>query len=459
MIQRRPAHPASTRLPTEPISRLTKPFVRFLHIETASGAILLLGTIAALVLANSPWNLPLVHFWDTPIGIRVGAFESSRSLREWINGGLMTLFFFIVTLELKRELVLGELTHPRVAALSIAGALGGMLAPASVYLMLQFGQPGEHGWGTVMSTDTAFLVSCLALLGTRLPHALYVFLLSLVVVDDIGAVLVVAIGYSDGLVWQALALGVLGIAVVRGLAMLGIRSVAVYFLASGLIWLAIDASGIHATITGVIMGLLTPSQPWVSDKLMHAILRRVATYPLGGSHWTDNTADRQALHTAEIAARETLSPVERLETALHPWVSFGIIPLFAFANAGVPISFAGFGDPVCVAVVAGFVLGKPLGIVGFSWLAVRLGIASLPTDISWSMLCAGGLLAGIGFTMAIFIAGLAFDATMFNAAKLGILSASIISAVTGLALLWWLCPRAAYPGLMHVDREHKTAVD
>lgn len=429
----------STQLPHEPIHRLTEPFVRFLHIETAGGTVLLLVTIAALALSNSPWSSHYFHFLETPVGIHVGASESTRSLKHWINDGAMTLFFFVVALELKRELVTGELSNPRMAVLSIAGAIGGMFVPAALYLALQFGLPGERGWGTVMSTDTAFLISCLALLGSRIPYSLYVFLLSLAVIDDIGAILVVAIGYSDHLAWKALALGMLGIGMIRGLAMLGVRSIPVYFLMGGLIWVAIDASGIHATVTGVIMGLMTPARPWVSDSMMHSKLSRVVAYPLGGSHWSEVAEDREALNTAEVAARETLSPVERLEVALHPWVSFGVMPLFAFANAGVNISFTHASNPIAIAVIAGLVLGKPIGILGFSWLAVRLGIASRPDPLRWSVLFAGGLLAGIGFTMALFIADLAFNADLLSAAKIGILLASMVAAILGMGLLLWLC--------------------
>ena len=352
----------------------------------------------------------------------------------------MTLFFFLVALELKRELVLGELNNPRTAALSIAAALGGMLVPAGFYLVLQFEQPGESGWGTVMATDTAFVIGCLALLGRRIPQSLRVFMLSLAIVDDIGAILVVAIGYSSHIAWGALALGAGGVALVRGMALFGVRSMALYFLVGGLIWLAVDASGIHATVTGVIVGLLTPTRRWVSDERLHAILDRVVAYP-AGDHWSGDTEDRKALRLAETAARETLSPVERLEMMLHPWVGFAIMPLFAFANAGVPIAFADLGNPVTGAVLVGFALGKPVGVLTFSWLAVRTGIARRPASLSWGFLAAGGLLAGIGFTMALFIANLAFDPSLINAAKLGILSASVVSAVAGIALLVWLSQR------------------
>jgi NhaA family Na+:H+ antiporter len=439
--------PVSTkhpRLPTEFVDWLTNPLTRFLRIEVASGFVLLLFTIAALVLANLPWGHHFLEAWETPVGIQFGSLDFTRSIREWINDALMTLFFFLVALELKRELVLGELRNPLMAALSIMAALGGMIVPAVFYLILQSGQPGQHGWGTVMATDTAFVIGCLAILGSRIPQSLRVFMLSLAIVDDIGAILVVALGYGSHISWEALALAVVGFAIVRGMALLGVRSIAIYFLVGGLIWLAVDASGIHPTVTGVILGLMTPTGRWVSDKRLHAILDRVVAYP-PGDHWSGNTEDRKALRMVETAARETLSPVEQLEIMLHPWVAFAIMPLFAFANAGMPISLANYGSSVTVAIFFGFALGKPIGVLSFSWLAVRTGIAIRPPELDWKLLAGGGLLAGIGFTMALFIATLAFSPSLINVAKIGILSASIFSAVAGVVLLRLLSPHGKYP--------------
>jgi Na+:H+ antiporter, NhaA family len=442
MHEDRPADPGLARLPKEFVDQLTKPFSRFLGIEAAAGVVLLLFTVAALILSNSPWVHPFLNVWETRVGFQIGSFEFARSLRDWINDGLMTLFFFLVALELKRELVLGELNNPRMAALSIAAALGGMIVPAALYLMLQWGQPGESGWGTVMATDTAFVIGCLALLGTRIPQSLRVFMLSLAIVDDIGAILVVAIGYSSHIAWGALALGALGIAIVRAMALVGFRGFPLYFLVGGFTWLAVDASGIHATVTGVMLGLLTPARRWVSDERLYAILDQVVAHP-ASDDGSGHTKDRQTLQVAEIAARETLSPVERLEIALHPWVGFIIMPLFAFANAGVALSFGDLGHSVTLAVVVGFTLGKPVGILSFSWLAVRSGIAMRPPDLDWRLLAGGGLLAGIGFTMALFIASLALDQRLIDSAKLGIFLASVVSAVAGLALLRTSPGRAA----------------
>jgi NhaA family Na+:H+ antiporter len=346
----------------------------------------------------------------------------------------MTLFFLLVALELKRALVLGELRDPRLAALSIMAALGGMLVPALFYLILTAGGPGQAGWGTVMATDTVFVIACLALFGSRIPQSLRLFMLSLAIVDDIGAILIIAIGYGDELRWKALALAALGTLFVRIIALLGVRSVTIYFLLGILIWGAVDASGIHATVTGVVLGVMAPTGRWVSSGRLSAILDQVTAfhkieYEPGGSE------SRKLLQLAETATREALSPIERLEMKLHPWVGFVILPLFALANAGVPISFTDIGSPITVAVFIGFVLGKPIGVLCFAWLAVRCGIAALPSSLNWLLVAAGGLLAGIGFTMALFIADLAYPPASINAAKLGILLASVFSAVAGISLL------------------------
>lgn len=437
MMTDRQTNPEAIRLPKVFIDRLRRPLDRFLHIESAGGVILLLFTVAALVLSNSPLAPIFEQFWETEVGFQFGSLEFVRSIREWINDALMTLFFFLVALELKRELVLGELRNPRMAALSIAAALGGMVVPVFIYLALQSGQPGQHGWGSVMATDTAFVIGCLALLGSRIPASLRVFMLSLAIVDDIGAILVVAIGYSSDIAWGALVLAVFGIVIVRVLTMLGFRGFPLYFLVGGAIWLAVDASGVHATITGVILGLMMPARRWVSDERLLSILGQVIAHPTSSESSAD-TKDRQTLQMAEIAARETLSPVERMEMVLHPWVGFVIMPLFAFANAGLPLTLGNLETSLTLAVFLGFVLGKPLGILFFSWLAVRSHMAIRPPELSWRLLAGGSMLAGIGFTMALFIADMAFGEHLIDSAKLGIFLASVFSAVAGLVLLTWL---------------------
>jgi NhaA family Na+:H+ antiporter len=260
-------------------------------------------------------------------------------------------------------------------------------------------------------------------------------MLSLAIVDDIGAILVVAIGYGSQINWIAIILAALGFFIVRGMALLGIRNIAIYFFMGGLIWLTIDTSGIHPTVTGVILGLMTPTRRWVSDKRLHEILDQVVPHALGGHQGSGDTDQRKELQLVEAAARESLSPVEQLEIMLHPWVAFAIMPLFAFANAGVQLSLNNFGGSITLAVFAGLVLGKPIGILSFSWVALRTGIAVRQSDLDWRLLTGGGLLAGIGFTMALFIANLAFTSDLINDAKTGIFLASILSALAGIGLL------------------------
>lgn len=431
-------HP--TQLPKEYIDRLVQPLSRFFEIEAAAGVVLLCFTLLALYLANSSLSQSFSHLWDTPVGINIGSLVLERTLHDWINDALMTLFFFLIALELKRELVLGELHDSRVAMLSISGAIGGMLVPALVFLFFLSGQPEQHGWGTVMATDTAFVIGCMALLGTRIPKSLRVFMLSLAIVDDLGAIIVVTLGYGHQIDWFAIAFVAVGLLAIKVMALLGVRSITLFFIMGSGIWWAVDASGIHPTVTGVILGLMTPTTKWVSDARLHTIMDCVVAYPRG-DHWSGNTLDRKALRTAEAAARETLSPLERLEMLLHPWVGFVVMPVFAFANAGIPITTTDFTTSLTIAVFFGLVLGKPIGVLLFSWIAVKLGLATLPKDLPWPMILGGGILAGIGFTMAMFISNLAYNPEQVNAAKLGILSASLFSGILGLIFLTFFSKR------------------
>jgi len=427
-------------LPRGPIDRVVAPIARFLHVEAASGFVLLFFTMAALVLANSAYSEEFLSFWKTPLGFSLGAFEFRHSIKHWINDGLMVLFFFVIGLEVKRELVIGELKELRAAALPIAAALGGMIVPAALYLALQYGQPGERGWGIPMATDIAFVVGCLAVLGSRVPLGLRILLLSLAIADDVGAILVIAIGYTEDLNLTYLVWGFVGIGLVVVLARTGVRSIPVYAALGVVIWFEFHESGVHATIAGVILGLLTPVRPWVNEGLLAEFVHDLGN-ALQGEPESDLSDRRAALRSMERATRETISPLVRLETTLHPWVGFLIMPLFAFANAGVPINLGAFTDSVAIAVAIGLCVGKPVGIVLFSWIAVKLGLAKLPTGVSWPMLAAGGVLAGIGFTMALFIAGLALTDELLDAAKIGILLGSAASAVVGMVLLVRLLPR------------------
>ena len=428
-------------LPLEPIHRLTAPLERFMHVEAASGLVLLAATITALVLANSPLSASFLGFWKTEVGFSIGSIEMHHSLKHWINDGLMAIFFFVIGLEVKREIVIGELRDPRRAALPVVAALGGMVVPAAVYLLLQWGEPGARGWGIPMATDIAFVVGCMAIMGRRVPLGLRVMLLSLAIADDIGAILVIAIGYTESLNTTALLLALLGIVGIFALARLGARSFLVYVIVGSLVWLGFHESGVHATIAGVILGLMTPTRVYIKPGLLES------AYDLfRGEGW--DQATHRAMKVANIRklARETVSPVEYLEGALHPWVSFLIMPLFALANAGVPFQLSDFGDPVAQAVTAGLLIGKPLGIVLFSFLAVRIGLAALPDGVTWGILTGGGFLAGIGFTMALFISELALQGDVLDAAKVGVLGASAVAAIIGMVLLNWLLPKGEPEG-------------
>ena len=419
-------------LPSAPIRRLVTPLARFLRVESASGVVLLVCTAAALALANSPAAGWWEHLWHTHVSLELGAFRLAGGLGHFVvNDVLMTVFFFVVGLEIKRELVAGELRDPRKAALPVAAALGGMLVPALIYFTLRRGEPDERGWGIPMATDIAFVVGVMALLGKRVPVGLKVMLLSLAIADDIGAVVVIAVFYSSGLSGAMLAAAAAGVAAVVVLRRLGVRSVGVYTAVGVLVWLAMQRSGAHPTIAGVVFGLLTPAAAWVSEE---ALRKSVATLHARLDD-ADVHPDGPELESMSFAAKESVSPLERLERHLHPWVGFVIMPLFALANAGVVVQPAALLSPVALAVAAGLFVGKPVGVLLFSWLAVRCGLARLPTGVTWPVVLGGGFLAGIGFTMSLFVAGLALDGDLLAAGKIGTLCGSVASAAVGAVVL------------------------
>jgi NhaA family Na+:H+ antiporter len=419
-------------LPTAPIDRIVRPIVRFMHVEAAGGIVLLLATALALVLANSPWADAYATFWKTQVGFSVGDFSMMHSLKHWVSDGLMAIFFFVMGLEVKRELFKGELRDIRKASVPLAGALGGMVVPAVIYIALQGGEPSAAGWGIPMATDIAFVVGCMAILGPRIPHGLRVMLVSLAIVDDIGAILVIAIGYTDAIHMMPLLTGFGGLAVIVGLQRLGVRSIPVYVLVGTLVWFGFHESGVHATIAGVLLGLLTPTDAWAGRGILGDTMTKLE-HLLQGEGWTAH--EGAVTKDLEVAARESISPLERIENGLHPWVSFAIMPVFALANAGVSFEGASVSDAVSVAIIAALVIGKPLGIVLFTWLVIAMKLGRLPEGVGWGAITGGGFLAGIGFTMALFIAGLALDDEYLASAKIGVLIASAIAAGIGCSLL------------------------
>lgn len=423
--------PDPRHLRPAPIHRLTAPVRRFLHIEAASGAVLLACAVVALVVANSPLGHGFHQFWQTPLGVTLNGWELVKPLEWWVNDGLMTVFFFVVGLEIKRELAVGELNSPRKAALPVVAAVGGMVVPAGVYLLFGHAGAATRGWGIPMATDIAFVVGVMAAFGNRVPFGLKIFLLSLAIADDMGAVLVIALAYTEQLNLTMLALAGGGFVLTVALNLLGVRPVPIYALVGAATWLATYKSGIHPTVAGVVLGLLTPYRAWIELPTLRDALQTL----LGRAE--DGSAEPRDLRRMEFAAREAVPPLQRLEHLLHPWVGFVIMPVFALANAGVVVDPAVVTDRVSLAVAAGLLVGKPVGIVLFAWLAVRLKLAVLPTGVTWRLMLAAGLLGGIGFTMSLFVGGLAFPdhAELLAAAKTGILLGSGLAAALGAAVL------------------------
>jgi len=430
-----------------PILKLVRPFQDFAARETSGGILLLACTLVALVWANSPWAQHYIALWHTPLSFGVGEFSLSHELHFWVNDALMAVFFFVVGLEIKRELVAGELASPRQAALPILAALGGVIVPAVLYATFNFGGPGSRGWGIPMATDIAFAIGVMALLGSRVPLGLKVFLTALAIVDDIAAVLVIAVFYTADLAWGWLGVAVFFLLVALVANRLGVRHPLPYALIGLVAWFTVLQSGVHATVAGVVMAFAIPVRTAINqrDFLQHgrAVLdhfqRSSETEPF------DILCDieqQTAVEALEDACEKVQPPLHRLEHALHPWVTFLIMPLFALANAGVSLSGdlgKVFGHPITLGVVLGLVLGKPIGVTFASWLAVKSGLAALPENVSWKHIHGASWLAGIGFTMSLFMTGLAFtDDSQLTAAKLGILVASVAAGIVGSVILLFL---------------------
>jgi len=417
--------------PRRPIDRLLTPWRRFLHVEAASGILLLVVTAAALILANTGLAEHYFAFIEQRVVVGVGEAKLDYPLWYWVNDGLMTLFFFVVGLEIKRELINGELADKKKAMLPVVAAIGGAILPAAVFTAVIGGGEGGDGWGIPMATDIAFVVGAMALLGDRVPHGLKVFVLSAAIADDLLAVLVIAIFYSHGLAVGWLLAAAVGFVAVWFMKRAGVRSIGAYVLVGAAIWLFTLKSGIHPTIAGVILGLMTPAGAWLGREAA-----KVVAHGADALAAPEEVADqRAALADANRAALEARPPLERIETALHPWVAFLIMPIFAFVNAGVALGGTAEASAIPLAIVLGLLVGKPIGIVLFAYLAVRLAGALLPERVSWPMLASTGLLAGVGFTMSLFIASLGLEGAQLTSAKMGILMGSGIALVLGLLAL------------------------
>ena len=413
---------------------------RFLHIESGSGIVLLVAAAIALLWANLPDNRSYYDLWHTPLTLGLGSFQFVQPLHFWINDALMTIFFLVVGMEIRREMHEGALSDPRQAALPIAAALGGVAVPACIYIALNHEPPGRDGWAVPTATDIAFAVGVLALLGRSIPGNVRVFLLTLAIIDDIVAVLIIALFYSGGLDYTGLLVIGAGVALVFSLQRMGIGSANAYVIPGAIVWIGLLKTGAHPTLAGVLLGLLTPvtSTPMrerpidIVSRVANELDEKIAAEP-GDAHRLG-----QPVKELRVAQREILPPVVRVQSALHPWVAYGIMPLFALANAGVSLSGVSIAATEPLWITAGIAValcvGKPLGVFTISWLAVRLGLCRLPEGVTWPWVMLIGLLAGIGFTMSIFIAMLAFsDESHVGAAKIGVLIGSIAAGLLGLA--------------------------
>ena len=431
------------KIPVEPTSaeKLLSPLQEFLHREASSGILLLAATILALLWANSSWSESYYLFWENELTFGYGDFELSNSLLHWINDGLMAIFFFVVGLEIKREVLIGELASFRQAILPVAAALGGMVFPALIYTAFNFNGAGSLGWGIPMATDIAFALGVLALLGKHVPVALKVFLTAAAVADDLGAVLIIAIFYTSEIVWISLGIAAVFLVLLVICNVLGVRNLIVYSILGIGLWLAFLQSGVHATVAGVLLAMTIPSQARINDKdfVKHSrsVLNEFEKADEGDDYL--NSTQRSAVRTLEELAEHAQTPLQRLEHDLHPWVAYAIMPIFALANAGIVLGgsfLSAIASPISLGVIFGLIIGKQIGITLLSWLVVKSKLADLPEGVTWRHIYGVSWLAGIGFTMSLFISALAFgDPPALETAKSGILVASLIAGIVGFLLL------------------------
>jgi NhaA family Na+:H+ antiporter len=407
----------------------TRALREFLATETAGGVLLVVAAVAALVWANSPWQVSYETLWHTEIGVHVGRWGLDLDLRHWVNDGLMAVFFLVVGLEVKRELLLGELRDRRRAALPVVAAVGGMVVPALIYFVFNPSGPEADGWGIPMATDIAFAVGVLALVAPSIPSTVRLFLLTLAIVDDIGAILVIAVFYTSSLDAGWLLAAVLIVAAVVVFRRFGFTATPLFVALGVGLWIAVHESGVHATIAGVVMGLLVPATPALTREIVRSRTDELL----------DVFSPEAARQTTRIA-RQAVSQLEWLEHELHGWSSLAIVPVFALANAGVELTADGLGDAatstLTLGVVLGLVLGKTIGITGAAWTAIRLGVADRPEDVTWRQLVGAAALGGIGFTVSLFITALAFDdPALVDEAKVGVLVASLLATLLATVLL------------------------
>ncbi len=416
------------------------PVERFLHLETAGGVVLIIAAAVALIWANSAFAHSYHALWHTKMYFTIGSLHGAVNLHFIINDVFMTIFFLLAGLEIKREIVHGELSNLKKASLPLAAALGGMLAPALIYFAFNPSAPSSSGWGVPMATDIAFAVGILSLLGKRVSSSMTILLLAVAIVDDLGAILVIAIFYTADFQVAGLGIAVGGIAVLMLWLKMGLRPGATYLAPLAIIWTGLFVAGVHPTLAGVIVGLATPVKPWLSKQQFMMSAKQAVKDFEEGTHEHDESRVLAAIKRLHFAAREAISPVVRGLDQMHIWIAFGIMPLFALANAGVNLGGVDFGHPAAMKVMLGIGLGlavgKPLGVMLISWIVVKSGMATLPKGLPWGGMLVIGLTAGIGFTMAIFIAELAFagQPALLGLAKLAILIGTAGAAIVGLLI-------------------------
>jgi NhaA family Na+:H+ antiporter len=433
----------SPELPPRPIDRLIYPFQAFAGHKLAGAVLLLIGAALGVVAANSPWAEAYHHLLETPIHVGWGEAELSKDVHHWVNDGLMGIFFFLVGLEIKREVLAGELSGLRKASLPAFAAVGGMVVPAAIYFALNPAGEAAGGWGIPMATDIAFALGVLALLGDRVPLGLKVFLTALAIVDDIGAVLVIAIFYTADVSLVSLGIGGALFAVAVALNVAGVRNSLAYFLLGSAVWLAFLQSGVHATIAALLMAFTIPARTHIDGDAFAAkakeLLRELEEVGLPEDHELNDTEQQYVLDRLGEQVSAASAPLSQLEHALNPLVTLVVLPVFAFANAGVSLGgtfVEALASPVTLGVLAGLFVGKQVGVALFAWLAVKIGLADLPRRVSWRQIHGAAVLGGIGFTMSLFIAGLAFARpAMLERAKVGILVGSLLSGVVGYLLI------------------------
>lgn len=425
-----------------PISRrVILPTEEYIHSEAVSGALLLAAAAVSLVWANSPWSASYFALREITISVQIGSVSISENFQHWVNDGLMAIFFFVVALEIKREFIFGSLSERGKAALPIAAALGGMLAPAVIFLLFNLSGEGFQGWGIPMATDIAFAVAVIALLGERVSEELKVLLLAFAIVDDIGAILVIAVYYTHDLSWTMLGWAALLLGVISAARWIGIKNIGIYGLLGLVFWALILKSGVHATIAGVALGAITPSHSQFSLWNFVNALENRLPWMRDALHRDDTVQAEVKVGEMEEITSETEAPLERMERLMQPWVNYTVLPIFALMNAGFVISFdllrEAFGSPVTRGVLFGLLAGKPIGMLCASWLAVKFQLASLPENVNWKQMLGVGILGGVGFTVSIFISELAFEgkADLLPLAQLGILIGSILAAMAGYIFL------------------------